>query len=519
MDRSAPPRVTPVDVRGGSWIWALIGVSVASTILVIRAWDRLAVLPVFWAEDLTVFVGESGSGLWSLSKPYAGYLHSYPRLIAILASELPFEFTKAVFLLGWFVSFVTLSLISYLYLLRLGASPRKALWIFVLIPLIPAHEVFFNLTNSQWLLGASLFLLYSPPILRSLSHVHKIWLTLIVAGVIVLGLTGPFSIFVLASRILLLAISRGRERIGVLDAPLFATSVIQAWFFAQSSRLTSSIGAAFDPLDVAEYLVVLFAGFDPRNSAMSLFVIASLSAWIVLLRRKEGISLSFDSPSRQTLFLPIGVLLLTASNVYLFQGEGLSEIASSGSRFNFILLALASLYVFGLTSFSYKALTPVLMLALTIWGLRLDTLPFEPDGYLSALRISSEGSVVFEANPYLPGHFWALQLGHPESQLNLTRARLEKSLAPESEQIYSFSCPNGSQDSVIRVDGRKTVTGQLRVLDGSSGKVLLERRIDSLGQEFFFRDYFFTLPPAGAAIQIQIWPAPRGFGQVFFGCY
>jgi hypothetical protein len=389
----------------------------------------------------------------------------------------------------------------------------------VLVPLIPTSEVFFNLTNSQWLLGASLFLLYSPPILRSLSRVHKIWLALTVVGVVVLGLTGPFSIFVLASRILFLSLSRGREIISFLDAPLFATAVVQACLFAQSSRLTSTVGGVFDPLEVTEYLVSLFAGSDPTNAAIFLFGLGSLSAWIVFIKRKESLRFSLDSPSRQTAFLPIGVLLLTISNIYLFGGQGLSAILSSANRYNFILLALTSVYVFGLTSFSYKALAPVMVLAITIWGFRLEILPIGADGYLSAVRISSEGSVLFEANPYWPGHFWALEFGNPESQLNLKPARLEESLVPESEQLYSIPCPIGSQDVIIRVEGREILTGQVTVLDTSNGLALLDRRIDSLGQELFLREYFFALPPAAGALKIRIWPASRSFGNVFFGCF
>lgn len=112
--------------------------------------DRI-LRPQFWAEDGTVwFANAHESGLRTFIVPYAGYLNTLPRLIALLAQPLPltaaplafnlialaFQVLPAIFFLSPRFAFLSLRLrllLAFLYL----ALPNSA-------------EVSFGITNLQW---------------------------------------------------------------------------------------------------------------------------------------------------------------------------------------------------------------------------------------------------------------------------------------------------------------------------------------------------------------------------------
>ncbi len=156
--------------------------------LVWRRPDAMA-HPKLWAEDGAIFLREARSLGWqALLKPYAGYYHCAPRLVAALGSYLPL-----IYIPLWysFSSWLLLMLaIVYIFSERIRIpSHQKFLLGLALVCTPVSNEVFFNIAN--WATLTTLFVILllasSPP--RSWRAVFFDYGVLLLAG-----LSSPFSI-------------------------------------------------------------------------------------------------------------------------------------------------------------------------------------------------------------------------------------------------------------------------------------------------------------------------------------
>ncbi len=144
--------------------------------------------PQFWAEDATIFLATSvREALLNFARPYAGYFHFAPRTLALLGAFFPTVLAPVVFFYGAVAAGVGSCVAIYLMVNTLPAYQRI---LFALSPLLvlPAGEVYGNVTNIQWFFGVVfgvLILTYRGDTFRS-----RGWL---VMGE-VLALTGPFSV-------------------------------------------------------------------------------------------------------------------------------------------------------------------------------------------------------------------------------------------------------------------------------------------------------------------------------------
>jgi len=140
-----------------------------------------------WAEDSTVFINQAQQlGIQSLITPYAGYLHLFMRLVAYVSNMFSLSSTGNIFLLGWVVAFYIMihSIIFLLVSLRLPITVSSM--VALLVALQPNNgEVFFTLTNAQWILGVAAVVLLATQMHCSISTTSR-WL------MPVLCLTGPF---------------------------------------------------------------------------------------------------------------------------------------------------------------------------------------------------------------------------------------------------------------------------------------------------------------------------------------
>jgi hypothetical protein len=164
------------------------GVIVAAVICLALRKPQGVTNPQIWAEDGSVFFGQAYlDGVASLGERYAGYFHTIPRVIALLAEEFVPSTAPWVFSASWIVGLVWVALFA--------TSPRVALPGAIFIPLIlllaPIDgEPFFNVTNLQWLLAWILVLI---AVARTpTSFVGKLHDTVAVLSI---GLSGLFSVF------------------------------------------------------------------------------------------------------------------------------------------------------------------------------------------------------------------------------------------------------------------------------------------------------------------------------------
>lgn len=202
--------------------------------------------PQFWGEDGQVFFTEAVSlGTKSLIEPYAGYFHLVPRVVALVASAMPWEHLPAIYMLV-----AALGASAVVARVALADLPPLARLTGALAMVVVPHsgEVFLNLTNLHWLLGPLLVvnLLEAAPT----SRWHALRRALEVA---LAGLSGPMVLCFAPFAALWLAGQR-RERL--------------AWW----------LGAAWG-LALGVQLMLVLAG--PRVPATDMATVLSALWWIV----------------------------------------------------------------------------------------------------------------------------------------------------------------------------------------------------------------------------------------------
>lgn len=111
--------------------------------------------PQFWAEDMLFLIGAEKWGIASWWTPQAGYFQLIPRLVAWSASFLDPLLQPSAFLVAWFA--VMLLTVQSCFSHR-HDLPHKPLLAAALVLVPHTGEVFFNLTNAQWIAAIGLFL-------------------------------------------------------------------------------------------------------------------------------------------------------------------------------------------------------------------------------------------------------------------------------------------------------------------------------------------------------------------------
>jgi len=143
--------------------------------------------PQFWAEDAYFYHGAYVHGWNSFAEPFAGYLHTILRMVALFAVTVDPAHGPGLF--------VACSMAITLYVAGRTLSPRCPLprlagacaLAVVLVP--DTYEIFMTLVNVQWVIGAGLvLLLVSRDPGTAGEWVHDL------AAAALMGLTGPFCI-------------------------------------------------------------------------------------------------------------------------------------------------------------------------------------------------------------------------------------------------------------------------------------------------------------------------------------
>lgn len=181
--------------------------------------------PQFWAEDGYFYDVMLHDGPGSIFYPYSGYLHLLPRLAAWIALGIRPREVPALF-----------NAIVVLALLAVGCAlcsrrtnlPHKTFMVLGLY-LVPAvDEVFFSLTNVQWILALLLVLML---IRADASSWTGVSLDCIVAGIV--SLTGPFSV-VLAPLFVGMAFRRRNLAAFALAGTVLIGASIQLYFIVST---------------------------------------------------------------------------------------------------------------------------------------------------------------------------------------------------------------------------------------------------------------------------------------------
>lgn len=230
--------------------------------------------PQFWAEDGAVWYREAyESGVASLFREQNGYYQSLPRLVALLATFMPLAWGPAIFVLASFI----FQLMPSILLLsprmdKTGVSRRARLVLAYFCVAAPnAWEIHLNLTNSQWFLALSSFLLiFADPAASFRGRLRD-------AMIIILGaFSGPFSIWL--APVAVWRWLEQRSRFGFwcaaflsLGAALQTHSVLLA---AGTARSGAPLGASVTAFAEVVTGQILLAGTVGQNAAAALIKVA-----------------------------------------------------------------------------------------------------------------------------------------------------------------------------------------------------------------------------------------------------
>ena len=248
-------QVSGARVAGRS-TYLLLG-ALCAALLLLRSPGSL-LRPQFWAEDGTLFFQQAFNEgfLATVARPFSGYLHLFPRLVAGISLLAPMESTPLVFNLAAFV----IQLLPALYLLSprvspfIPAYPARVAAALLYVALPASFETHVNLTNSQWHLTLSaVLLLYAAP---SRNVVVRALETILL---VLFSLTGPFSFFLLpvvARRLARAARGAPWDRHLTWAVIIAAGAAVQAVLALTSARISAG-ASQFGHLGPQELMTVV----------------------------------------------------------------------------------------------------------------------------------------------------------------------------------------------------------------------------------------------------------------------
>lgn len=188
---------------------------------------------LLWAEDGIIFATEAFSLGWkSITTPYAGYLHFFPRMIALISTVFGIDLLPIVFLVGWFLAVGYALIVIFRSLTSRNFKATTAAFVCISIFILPSSgEVYFNLTNSQWFLGLGLCVYFIIPINPIFNWRFDVFFLPFVA------LTGPFCVIVLPFAALkIIMVSKNFHLWNWRLSILFIGAIVQVVYFLSSSR-------------------------------------------------------------------------------------------------------------------------------------------------------------------------------------------------------------------------------------------------------------------------------------------
>lgn len=343
------------DVRfKGYWYGQVIlSFALAFLVVFIKTEDLGFVVNSLWAEDGKVFLNQAYSlGVASLFEPYAGYIHLWPRLVALGSTFISLLYAPWVFFLGWFIpcAIVAWAIIEFS---RVKDAPLFFGIISAFAILLPPHtdEIYFTLTNAQWIIPIylSLIIIFG----RSLGVLHCLL-------VFVFSLTGPFA--VIFSPFVFLSFLLRWSKAGLWALVSFTLGVLIQLGFIFNSGRSNDISLSLD-LDAWLSVILSFFVFG-QNAALN--TIIGVLYWLLvayfivqcLKRAKSGEKIP------EIMILLFGIAVFAASLWSLRNNPSSIGPVAGGARYFFIPYALS--IVFCLSQYSKNKKTSVLAVLLFV---------------------------------------------------------------------------------------------------------------------------------------------------------
>lgn len=254
------------------------------------------------AEDGVTFLNEAQTlGASAIFNPYNGYLHFYPRVIAYISSNFSMIYRPLITLGGWVISYLWLVYVISKAVQSINFGLFSSVALISLVALQPNYgENFFNLTNAQWMLGAILviFALVDAEVMPEQKIVKLILL-------ILLGLTGPFSIIIAPVILVNAFIKKDWKSNFLVYFVIFSCAIVQLLVLIGTGRATTGEinKSPFDWL-FSLFQLLMF------NASTVAVLCAAIFFWLLIFYSFIGQS-SRTGYDRKKLLLPF-MLVITA---------------------------------------------------------------------------------------------------------------------------------------------------------------------------------------------------------------
>lgn len=291
--------------------------------------------PQFWAEDSWVFLKDAYYLKWdSLWLPYNGYQHLFPRIWAIISElcRLPLSWIPGWYNLGWWLWWGILVREIFQYS---GADRLKSIAL-SLTPVVfaVASESVVNLTNTHWLMAMWLLVL-----LLRWTSVFKVGV-FHVAGIILVGLSGPHTVILLPALVYIAVIYKlyMQKKFWFICVIWTITCCFQLWFLLDSDNSTRNLQQETLHIEDAIFFVgklpayLLFPWFSEKILAMVLGVSFWVFFGLLAVRKRKS----------EHAVLAISVLSFLAITLFTLQGfsKNLNPLENGSRYYYFILFGL-----------------------------------------------------------------------------------------------------------------------------------------------------------------------------------
>jgi hypothetical protein len=356
-----------------------------------------------WAEDGSIFMTQANSmGIESIFKPYAGYLHVFPRTISYIASFFDMVHQPYILFMGWLFSFLLLITLAILSAKNYGLSFLACCFLTLLIVLQPSYgDVFFNITNSQWMIGAALSIYILTFEDLNLKRTVFSYFTLSIACI-----TGPFSIFMAPILLIKGLINKNINQNLPIYLIVVLGALIQGVVMVNSGRLTVPVVAELKNWVDAIRAFFLFGANKPITYiAGALFWLGYLS----VLFFGRGLRVSKLSRINVPILFLITAMLYFIGEIYTGRGHPQTEFPFGGAqRYGWIPYTL--IFCSAMIAVSpFKDIQTVVVSCIgCICLVNFHSIVFPNLNFRSYANFSKYADVSIPINPYNDSNKWAV---------------------------------------------------------------------------------------------------------------
>ncbi len=391
-----------------------------------------------WAEDGNVFINQSEELGWSaIFNSYAGYLHLYPRVVAEISAWFELTQRPIVFILGWFLAYLILihSILRINTINKCGS--HIILIVIILVSCQPNYgEVFFNITNSQWLLGAALCLYVL------VDDKEKVIAWPMYFAVSIMSITGPFSIFI-APILLIKTYIEGRLKDRAwLCITVSIGALIQFVLLVKSDRVNDEVVNA----NFSDWIIAFFSllTFGAKNS-ISLIAATMIWVWVAYTLYRSFKVNKNDNNVKLAIYIIVSAFIFIVAAMISHKHDPRSIfLIGGGNRYTWIPYTLILTSIGLLVNKNNMAAILIACLFLIIWKENFQRVPDSNLQFQSYVKLAAVEDVIIPIHPMWPSYpGWHIKTNSKFDEVNFEHESIEFNTMNLDVQQIDYKIKNG----------------------------------------------------------------------------